>query len=32
MRICIGAGGMKESAIAKLIVSESKREFLSNIF
>ena len=29
---CIGMGGMKVCVIAKLTASESKREFLYNIF
>ena len=32
MRVCIGVGGMKICVIAKLSVSESKREFLYNSF
>ena len=32
MRICIRVGGMEVCVIAKLSVSESKREFLSHIF
>ena len=32
MRVCIGVGGMEARVIARLSVSESKREFPYNIF